>query len=132
MGPPYASDLASQMQRGPASGVRACREDTDTARKGILDAVKVALKGDAADEAGAMLISRSWLRSWHTKQCRLVFLTDGAVSPTHAIVCRHGRLLPETHMKGCAPPAATRPLFTPTTCTSDADQLPLTYTRPAL
>lgn len=84
----------------------ACREDTDTARRGILDAVKGAIKGEAAGEAGAMVISRSWLRSWQAKQCRLIFLTDGALSPTHAIVCRHGRLLPETHMKGCG---AARP-----------------------
>lgn len=82
-----------------------CREDTDAVRKQVVDdvgrALDAATEPEIADEAGAMLISRSWLRQWKLKQCRLSHLTDAAVSPTQSITCLHERLLPE-NIKRCA------------------------------
>lgn len=76
---------------------RCCREDVDTRRKELVDAVKMSLEKVVKDAwlgPDAMLISRSWLTKWKIKQCRLSHLSE-SVSPTGSITCRHGRLLPE-------------------------------------
>jgi hypothetical protein len=82
-----------------------CRDDTDTDRKAVAEAVKRSLdpaeEADVAAEAGAMLVSRSWLRQWKGKACAVGHLLDGRVSPTQSIACVHGGLLPE-HPKRCA------------------------------
>jgi hypothetical protein len=74
-------------------------------RKHIVDLVRIALEPTAEADVGdgsEILLSRSWLRNWKLKQCRVSHLSDGVVSPTLAIMCRHGRLLPERPKKGCA------------------------------
>jgi hypothetical protein len=82
----------------------ACREDTDAVRKHIVDLVRIALESPPGAASGGddMLLSRSWLRNWRIKQCRVSHLSDGTVSPTFAIMCRHGRLLPDRFKKECA------------------------------
>ena len=60
-----------------------------------------ACKAYIAEQIGAMLVSKSWLRQWKTKQCRVSHLMDAAVCPTQSITCVHERLLPE-HRTKCA------------------------------
>lgn len=84
-----------------SSGARPRREDTDAARKRVYETVRAILEPhhSGADTesvtGGHSLVSRSWLQRWKLKQCRVSYLTDGCPSPTAAITCRHGCLLPE-------------------------------------
>lgn len=81
--------------------MRGRREDTDEWRKQVAEGVRRALDSSAEAEVcahtspAAMLLSRSWLRQWKAKACKVASLKGGSVSPTQSIACHHGRLLPE-------------------------------------
>ena len=67
--------------------------------------MKLALERDC-DAEGAMLLSRSWLQNWKVRQCKVPHLQNAAVSPTQAITCVHGLLLPKP-VGRCAPASSS-------------------------